>query len=187
MAENTNGNSTEPETKTEPSVEELNAEIKSLKAQLEKQKQAFNNASSDAADWKKKFRDTQDEATRKEADRNEEVENLKKKVAEFERQTSIANQKAALVAMGYPEELAAKKAGYLADNDIQNATLVEKEFLENLQKEMKAASVRGMTTPASGFQTGNTVTKETFAKMSLRERTELKQKHPEVYEAMTKH
>ena len=187
MAENTNGNPTnEPEEKATPTVEELSAQIKALTSQLEKQKQAFNNASSDAAEWKKKFRDTQDEATRKEAERNETMESLQKQVAEFKRQTSIANQKAAFVAMGYPEELAAKKAGFMVDGDVENAMKVEKEFIELHDKELKSASVRNMTTPASGFQTESTVTRESFKNMSIRERTKLRDEHPEVYEEMVK-
>ena len=172
---------------TEPSVKELTEQIKSLQNQLEQSKKAYNTASSDAADWKRKFRDTQDEATRKEADRNEEMENLKRKVAEFEYQTVVATHKAAYIAMGYPEELAGKKAQYLADNDIENAMKVERDFIEYHDKAIKSESLRNMTTPASGFASNATITKEQFSKMSLRERTQLRAEHPDVYEAMTKH
>ena len=63
MAENTNietekTTQTEPEKKTEPaapSLEDLAASIKALQAALEKQKKATDNASSDAAAWKKKY------------------------------------------------------------------------------------------------------------------------------------
>ena len=62
MAENTeNKNTQEPETNTgdkrptAPTIEELAASVKALQAALEKQKKATDNASSDAANWKKKF------------------------------------------------------------------------------------------------------------------------------------
>lgn len=177
---------TEKPAENTPSIKELNEQIKNLTAQLEKSKQAYNSASSDAADWKKKYRDTQDEATRKEADRNEEMETLKRKVAEFERQTVVATNKAAYIAMGYPEELATKKAEYLADNDVDSAMKVERDFLDYHDKAIKSESLRNMVTPASGFQNDATITKEKFKNMSLRERTQLRAEHPDVYAEMVK-
>lgn len=174
------------DTKT-PSIDELMTQVKSLQTQLEKQKEAYNAASSDAANWKRQFRDTQDEATRKEAEKNEAFEALKKKVAEQERQITLSAHKSAFVAMGYPDDLATKKATFLADGDIENAMQVEKDFIAFHDKAISAASVRAMQQPASGFQSDSTITKEKFANMSLRERTELRQKHPEVYAEMTKH
>lgn len=184
---NTDAPQNEDPKENTPTVAELNEKIKALQSQLEKSKQAYNTASSDAADWKRKFRDTQDEATRKEADRNEEMETLKKKVAEFEHQTAVATHKAAYIAMGYPEELAAKKAEYLADNDVEGAMKIERDFIEYHDKAIKSESLRNMTTPASGFKTNAALTKEQFQKMSLRERTQLRAEHPDVYEEMTKH
>lgn len=176
----------EPKPEPAPSIDDLQKQIKDLQNQLDRSKQAYNTASSDAADWKRKFRDTQDEATRKEADRNEEMETLKRKVAEFEKQTVIATNKAAYIAMGYTEDLAAKKAEALADNDIETVMRVERDFIAYHDKELKSASLRSMTTPASGFQTEATITKEKFRNMTLRERTQLRAEHPEVYDQMVK-
>lgn len=184
---NDQGIETPKETPNTPTIDDLQKQIKDLQTQLERSKQAYNTASTDAADWKRKFRDTQDEATRKEADRNEEMENLKKKVAEFERASVVATNKAAFIAMGYSEELAGKKAEALADNDIVGAMQVEKDFIAWHDKELKSASLRNMTTPASGFQNEATITKEKFKNMSIRERTQLRAEHPEIYDEMTKY
>lgn len=173
-----------PKAENTPSIKDLTAQIKDLQAQLEKSKQAYNTASSDAANWKKQFRETQDEATRRQAERDEELEALKAKVAEQERATVIATNKAAYIAMGYPEDLAAKKAEFLANGDTASAMNVERDFLNWHDKEMKSASLRNMTTPASGFATDSTVTKEKFRNMSIRERTQLRAEHPEVYDQM---
>ena len=74
MAENTeNKNTQEPGTNTEdkkptsPTIEELAASVKALQTALEKQKKATDNASSDAANWKKKFQATLAEAEKAEA------------------------------------------------------------------------------------------------------------------------
>lgn len=176
-----------PEENKQPSVEELMARNAELENLLNQSKQAYNNASSDAATWKKKFRETQDDATRAEAERTEEVENLKKQVADFQRQISISSNVTSLLAMGYPQSLAEKRAEYIADGDIANAMAVEKEFLDYHDRELKAAAVRNTPAPASGFPASSAVTKEQFANMTLRERTEFRQKNPEQYSEFTKH
>ena len=192
MADETNKTTAEapeqkPEETKKPSYEELESKLKELESQLTKSKQAYNAASSDAAEWKKKFRETQDDATRTEAERTEEVEALKKQVAAFQRQTAIADSVAAFIAMGYPQDMAKKRAEYLADGDNVNAMAVEKEFLAYHDREMKAAAVRNTPAPVSGFQTGGNVTREQFSNMSLRERQDLKTKNPQLYAEYTKH
>lgn len=186
MAEEVKTNETNgtEEKKEDLTVKELEKKLAEISDQLNKTKQAFNNASSDAASWKQKFRDTQDEATRKEAEREEELAALRQKVADNEKRMTIATHKAAFLAMGYPDELAEKKASFLADNDVASAIGVEKEFLTFHDKEAKAASVRQTTAPASGFQTSGSITKEAFSRMSIRERSELRAKDPNLYEEL---
>lgn len=190
MAEEKNVNAEaqeqKPEETKQPTVEELTAKITELENLLTQSKQAYNTASSDAASWKKKFRETQDDATRAEAERNEEVETLKRQVADYQRQITISSNITSLIAMGYPQNLAEKRAGYLADGDTANAMAVEKEFLEYHDRELKAAAVRNTPAPASGFPTNSAVTKEQFANMSLRERTAFRAEHPELYTEFTK-
>lgn len=174
------------EGKKEPTVAELAAQLKDVQDQLEKSKKAYNTASSDAAEWKKKFRETQDEATRAEQDQKERMESLERKVAEYEKQTALAQLTSGYIAMGYPEELAKKRAGYKVEGDMASELAVEKEFLDFYSKQLKAANVRQTPTPASGFQTGPAVTKETFKNMTIPERTKLRAEHPDLYAELTK-
>lgn len=187
MAENVNETkdtvTEEPKT---PTVEELTKQIQDLTSQLEKSKKALNTASSEAADWKKQFRATQDEATRLQAERDEEFKTLQSKLADYERQTAVANYKSGMIAMGYPEDLATKRATLMAEGKNTEAMAVEKEFIEYFGKQLKAESIRNTPAPLSGSQVTPTVTKETFANMSIRERTELRNKSPELYAELTK-
>lgn len=187
MAENTNevkGQTNEtPET---PSVDELTKQIADLTSQLEKSKKALNTASSEAADWKKQFRATQDEATRLQAEKDEEFKALQEKLASYEKQTAMATHKANMIAMGYPEDLAVKRAGLLADGKITEAMAVEKEFIEYFGKQLKAEGMRNTPAPLSGSAVTPSVTKDTFAKMTIRERSELLEKDPELYAQFTK-
>ena len=85
MAENTNletemTEQTAPEAEAKPagpSLEELAAQVASLTEALNKQKKATDNASSDAAAWKKKYNATLSEAERAEAERQENERQLR--------------------------------------------------------------------------------------------------------------
>ena len=97
MAENTeNKNIQEPETTedkkpTAPTIEELAASVKALQAALEKQKKATDNASSDAANWKKKFQATLSEAEKAEADRAEAERTLREENEALKRDKVISS------------------------------------------------------------------------------------------------
>ena len=191
MAEETKVTATE-ETKTEeqaktPTVEELAKQLKEAQSEIDKMKKAYNTASSDAAEWKKKFRETQDEATRAEAERKEREEAMQAKLAEYERQTALSTLTSGYIAMGYPEELAKKRAGFKVDGNIAEELAVEKEFLDYYQKQLKAATVRQTPAPASGFAPVGAVTKEQFKNLSITERTKLKNEQPALYEELTRH
>lgn len=187
MAENVNEtNEQANETPNTPTVEELTKQIAELTGQLEKSKKALNVASSEAADWKKQFRATQDEATRVQAEKDEQFKALQDKLTAYERQTTVATHKANMIAMGYPEDLATKRADLLADGKIDEAMGVEKEFIEYYAKQLKAEGMRNTPSPVSGSAVKPPVTKETFSKMSIRERSELLAKSPELYAEFTK-
>lgn len=128
MAENTNLETkpTEPEQKPEPaakteptpSIEELTASVKALQAQLEKAKKATDNASSDAASWKAKFRATQSEAERVEAERAEEVRRMREENEALKRDKTIGAYSNRLLALGYDTTLASATAEAMANGDM---------------------------------------------------------------------
>lgn len=125
MAENTNidtTNTQDPEPKTNepktPTIEELAASIKALETALEKQKKATDNASSDAAAWKKKYNATLSEAERAEAERKE-MEALKdRRIAELERKETIGTYSNRALTLGYDADLASKTAEAMANGDM---------------------------------------------------------------------
>lgn len=182
----------EPENKTnenttpEITVEALQKKIAELEGLLDKQKKATSAASSDAANWKKQVRDAQDEATRKEAEREEQWAAMEKSLAEYKKREAKAESKSAMLAMGYPEELAEKRAEFLSNDDAKSAMGVEREFIEWYGKQLKADQQRSMGNPASGSKNDSAVTREQFSKMSLAERAKLKAEHPNVYAEFTK-
>ena len=127
--ENTN------ETNQTPSVDELNKTIKSLQetitklqGDLEKQKQATSNASSDAADWKKKFRETQDEGTRKAAETEDMISGLRTKLAELEKRDTVSGFEKNFLSLGYDANLAKATAEAMANGDMSTVFANQKTF-----------------------------------------------------------
>ncbi len=134
---------TEPKEPT-PSLEDLNKQIKDLQAQLAKQKKATDNASSDAADWKKKYNSTLSEAQRAEAERKEAEAAKDRRIAELERKEVVSAYSNRALSLGYDADLAAQTAEAMANGDMDAVfagigqliqTVKTKTATENLGKQ----------------------------------------------------
>ena len=127
-----------------PSLDELSKQIKDLQAQLAKQKKATDNASSDAADWKKKYNSTLSEAQRIEAERAEEEKKLREENEALKRDKTIGTYSNRALALGYDADLATKTAEAMANGDMNAVfdsigeliqTVKTKAITENLSKQ----------------------------------------------------
>lgn len=127
-----------------PSVEDLAKQIKDLQAQLAKQKKATDNASSDAADWKKKYNATLTEAQQAEAARAEEEKRLREENEALKRDKVIGAYSNRALSLGYDADLAAQTAEAMANGDMDTVfagigKLIEavktKTVTENLAKQ----------------------------------------------------
>lgn len=101
-----------------PSLEDLNKQIKDLQAQLAKQKKATDNASSDAADWKKKYNSTLSEAQRAEAERVENEKRLREENETLKREKTISAYSNMALSLGYDADLANQTAEAMANGDM---------------------------------------------------------------------
>lgn len=147
-----------------PSVEELNQTIKGLQdtitklqGDLEKQKQATSNASSDAADWKKKFRETQDEGTRKAAETEDMISGLRSKLAELEMRDTVSGFEKNYLALGYDASLARTTAEAMAKGDMATVFANQKSFNDSQAQAIQDRLLnnmpdltKGKTPPAPG-------------------------------------
>jgi len=147
---------TENENKT-PSVEELNATIKELqsnitqlKGDLEKQKQATSNASTDAAEWKKKFRDTQDEGTRRNAETEETIAALRNELASLKKNETISGYEKSYLALGYDSALARSTAEAMADGNMSVVFENQKAFTEAQKKAVQENALNNMPDLSKG-------------------------------------
>lgn len=149
MAENTTNLETNitqeaPKPEPTPSVEDLAKQIKDLQNQLAKQKKATDNASSDAADWKKKYNATLTEAQQAEAARAEEEKRLRDENEALKRDKVIGAYSNRALSLGYDADLAHATAEAMANGDMDTVfagigKLIEsvktKTVTENLAKQ----------------------------------------------------
>lgn len=148
--------SARPETPT-PTVEELTKQVEALTAAMNKQKKAIDSASADAAEWKRKYRSTLDEATAKEEARKEAEAEKDRTIAALQRDRTVSVHKASYLSMGYTEEQATAAAEALADGDAEKVKSLQKEFLNTYTDGVKKALLNQQPSVTPGqTPTGNT-------------------------------
>lgn len=160
----------------EPSIQEMMVEMAKLKRAQEK-------AASEAAEYKKKWREVASE---------KEVADQAKADAEAAQQEAFEAMKRELamekltkqfLKLGYSEDLADKAAKAQYENDT--------DTLFKIQEQQKAADKKAWETeffrnrPEMNAGVGGaTVTKEQFENMSLQERTKLYRENPDLYKRL---
>lgn len=160
-------------------------EFEKLQAENEKLKKAQTVASKDASEWKAKFRDTQDKATREAEEQKEALERIMAENAELRKTQTLATHKAGWLGLGFDEALAAEAAEASVDNNFDALINSMKKFLEAHDKELKAANIRTMPSPVSG-SAAQSVTKEQFDNMGYRDRLKVFEEFPDLYKEFTK-
>jgi hypothetical protein len=118
-------------------------EINKLKASLSK-------ANSDAAEWKRQFREKQSEQERAEAERAEREKAVEDELRTLRRDKTVSGYLAQCLALGYDKELALKAAEAMADNDAVKIMECQSEFLDAKKKEYEAAALNKQPTLTSG-------------------------------------
>lgn len=182
---NTKENSEASEQKT-VDTRQLEARIKALESENGKLKQSVTNASADASEWKKKYnaklsdedkaREEQAEAT---AAMQQELENLR-------RERNIANFTAALSAsdIGMDAETAKSVAEALNAGETDKVFDGIRRFIASHDKAMAEKAMLNNPKLPGGDAT-RTVTREQFNKMGYKERVELFDKNPDLYNELT--
>lgn len=122
--------------KVEENVADLKARIAALESDNEKLKQAQSTASSDAADWKRKYRETLDEATRKEQERTEREAEMAKLLEEYKAKDRVATYTSRLIACGVDPSTAESMAKSLPEGVSEDFFESQRAFLENKTKEL---------------------------------------------------
>lgn len=118
-------------------------EVKNLKESLSK-------ANSQAAEWKRQFREKQTEQERAEAERAEREKETAEKLASYERKFKVSDLFGQYTLLGYSKDLAQKAAEATADGNTAVVMECQQEFLAGKQKELEAAALNKQPTITTG-------------------------------------
>lgn len=113
-------------------------------------KTALSKANSDAAEWKRQFREKQTEAERAEAERAEREKAVEDELKTLRRDKTVSGYLAQCLALGYDKTLALRAAEAMADNDAAKIMECQQEFIEAKQKELETELLNRKPTLTSG-------------------------------------
>jgi len=159
------------------SAQELLVEIAKLKRKVDK-------ASSEAADYKKKWKDSM---TEQEKISLEKAEAQAAKDAEFEdlkKRVRINDLTENFMDLGYSKDLAKKAATAQAEGDTEALLGIQKQFNESQKKAWEAEFYKSMPQINAGVGATKTITKEQFDAMSMTERTKLYRENKAEYDRL---
>jgi hypothetical protein len=118
--------------------------------EVTKLKAALSKANSDAAEWKRQFREKQTEAERAEAERKEHEAAVEDELRTLRRDKMVSGYIAQYLALGYTQELALKAAEATADNDAATIMSCQQEYIAAKTKELEAAALNKQPTLTTG-------------------------------------
>lgn len=143
-------------------------------------KSVADKHASEAADYKKKWREA---VSAEEAKAAEQAEANKAIMAELETlraEKMVAGYTNSYLTMGYDEKLAKSTAEALAKGDMDTVFKNQKAHADAREKALRTELLKGTPTPAAG-KTDTGMTKEQFSKMTLAEKAEFAEKNPDTY------
>lgn len=180
-------------TGVEPKADEPKADTKTaeemyaeLLAENKRMKKAVDKATADASDWKKKFLATQSESEKLSMEKAERDAALKEELEALRKESKVNKFAKSFMACGYSEEMATKAAEAQYSGDTDELFRLQKLHSDNMAKQIRADIMKSMPVPATGNDDDVHITQEQFDNMSYREQLELFEKHPTVYEKLTK-
>ena len=123
-------------------LEEFEIEApKDNSAEVSNLKEALSKANSQAAEWKRQFREKQTEQERTEAERLEREKAVEEELRVLRRDKAVSGYVAQCLALGYDKDLALRAAEAMADGDAATVLACQQDFLENKKKELEAAAL----------------------------------------------
>lgn len=189
---NTNNQGTGEQTQTQSqnndtgsnqSVEQMLAEVMAENKRLKK---AVDKASSEAANYKKQFMSTKSEADKAAIEKAEKDASIKAELEELRKESKINRFKANFLGSGYSDDLAQKAAEAMYENDTDALFQLQKQYLSEHDKAVRAKLMKDMPAPAIGNDESVSMTKAEFKKLGYMDRLKLKQEHPTVYHQLAK-
>lgn len=164
-----------------PTAEDMAAELKKLKADMAKQKSALDNATKEAANYKRQLRDSQSEEQRKAEEAREANEAMMQELETLRKERAVAGATQKVFTFIQDEATAKTVAEYLyGAEDIDGAISAIQKAWTAREKALKLEYSK-IPAPAAGGSNGPTVTKEQLDAMKYTERVKFANEHPDEY------
>lgn len=163
----------------------IEARLSEALAEIARLKRKADQASSEAAKYKRDFMANKTEAEQKAIEKAEEDARIKEELAELRKETALNRLEKSFVALGYSEDMAKQAAEAQYENNTDLLFQIQKKFFSEQMRSMKAQLMKEMPAPASGNTDSVNVTKEDFAAMDYKQRVELFNKYPQTYKKLT--
>ena len=113
-------------------------------------KTLLDKASSEAADYKKRWKATQTAQKQAAIEDKGRTETLETQVAELKRENQLTKFQGEYLGMGYKQEDAAKIATAMVDGDTETVFALTKQHQDGIRKAVEADLMKNMGTPPAG-------------------------------------
>ena len=143
-------------------------------------KSVADKHASEAADYKKKWREAISEDEAKKVQEAEERQALIDRAEKAERELGVINYEKAYLAMGYDAKLARSSAEALANGDMESVFKNQQIHSDTREKALRTELLKNTPPPAAG-KSDPGITKEQFSKMTLLEKQKFAKENPEQY------
>lgn len=126
------------EEKKEPVKQDANEQLQAALVEIAKLKHAMDKATSEAADYKRKWKDSLSEQEKASMEKAEAQAKHEERFAELERKDKIHDFTENFMDLGYDKDLAKKAATAQVDGDTETVLAIQKEFMEKAIAEKEA-------------------------------------------------
>lgn len=115
--------------------------------EIEKLRNSLSKSNSEAKEWKDKFRQTQDEATRTAAEAEENNKKMLEELENLRKERTISGYKASYLGLGYAEKDADEIATALAEGNTTKVLEVQKRHQDALVEKTKQELLKNTPRP----------------------------------------
>lgn len=149
-------------------------------------KETADKYASEAAELKKQLRTKQTEEEIKKDEDEKSRKELEDKYNELLARTTIAENKAKYLSLGYEDKLATDTAKALFEGNMEKVFANGAKHQAELEKRIKAEVLRDTPKPEGAGSGSKSLTKEQFNAMGYTQRVNLRRENQELYEKMMK-
>lgn len=149
-------------------------------------KEVADKYASEAADFKKKYKEQLSDEQKREQERNDAYEAMKTELDTLKAEKKTNEHIANLIELGYDKDTAKKVAEATIGGDFKTVYELQAKFIDTTKKNVESEALKKTPAPNLGDDKNKGITKEDFKKMSLGEKQKLKDDDPETFAELSK-